>query len=1761
MEEIIEQIQTPQSEVGSFNPLGTFEEYTADKYTPSALVVNPTAMISTAFSDILKKSQQVTNQSINKSVIPESTSGGVEIENPYQAIDDLSKMYGVTGENKSEVDLSNYSRLSDGSYIPRHNYTVEGVNNDYLESLTQSTSSKFYNGAYKAGMNTLRVVAGGTAGLIYGIGNAISEGNFAALYDNDFTDLMDDWAIKERIDMPNYKSYKEVEGDFLDRVLNVNFIADDVMQGLSYLSGTIITEGIWAAATGGTSLIASASRAGLKAANRAALRGISKQGIKATSKQFLKNTKNIYKAYQRANKAGRMAQNLHNVRFLATSPTFEAMQESKGALNESIEAFETNFIEGNGRPPTINEYQRFMDDAVISANTNFLVNWAVIGASNIAILGKSMGVNLGVSKHLKDFKNRTLGLGFTPMDKFGKVTVRKANIIQKAIGNTSDVIYKPLTEAAEESIQGISSGTMQQWLDAKHNPKALNKTLSVMDALKNSVVDAATTAEGQKEAFLGFLIGIVGGGVTDFRTRGKLTPLGIGKYKVNRQFYEKNVDNYNQANAEYFKTYADPKLVDRFTKGVAIETLTEEAMDKANNDMPITATLTNKVASFQNLGLRESMDTLNDFTADLESHFDTYTESQIEEMGLDKDTFKTFKENAIENAKQEVETYKEANEFASTAIQKMRNIKGMKDSKLRDIQEAMALNIFLGKNVDAQLKQHESILKSFIKEEDLYNSEGGFRDIIEEESFTKIRELDKEIHEVDGEIARVEAKYAAIRLNIGAETATSTNQKSKAEGEVTKLDELKQREAILIQNLNNLRDKHAKLQGARKVNLDGLLEESEALTGEKLSEEDIDKSIRQLSKIYEVLESYDIRLKNGDLSETTKKSLESRKRDLETVLAEHRSLSKVYKDYQNIYIAMTDPKFLKDNNKGIANIIYSEGFDTNDRYVKDEDIDPRTLDIIEKKGKHLTDSQKYTLKVYAKILESKDLNFDMKVEETITQDIMDMIENREEVPEGIIDTIVSKMRRSQFHLMSKNEKEIYERFVSYAQADYRVKNLKKELQEWKEKFDKDTITEEEYNAKKEEIEANIEEVAEDFNFEYEYSLIVGGLQKTPYNFNKNDIFSGETVEEMYPNLINKKYEDVATVNPLNEDSTLEEILRHHITKVLNNVSHLRALSTPFDNIEDVTQFAIPSKKEIEAFRDRIEGKKNVKLTDADFDTLNRWATALGVTTEISVTDKDGNTTQEKISFLDLIKQYQAAVEGEAQVDTTLGKITNVGHYFTEIDQKNNRLYSYAQSYDKALVTTNGSDVRMSNISLKGVLSYVQGWEILSISKSKSSKSGVSIAKFDQKTNSEYFVHVRGVNGELKYIRVRTDAYNNIILHEKSAAFLSEISGLEYSPKTPTVSKYFSLMVSKADENGNTYTQSVNSDFTFAQRKTMNTEAIYKLKKGDNLQAVVDFTDPYNADLIEQIAKAETKEKVDHLKSKFYHTATVYLFTSEREFVGVLKANEVNPTKEQSKSGAAVLNIRREAIRRAENKDTKPINVKVDHVLMGRPNVELVEGEVRQVAFDTRNLQQVKGAGYVINGRVQSASKDFVQHPYLTKIKSDSTYKNKRVPFVIVNMNGQNVAYPMTLKPTQTNILAEFNEILEKHTNASELMSDINNLLIENGLPLTTYGVFLNNYQSKIEELKTSLEDAKIYPDIKFLKDGNIKTIKEFVKENATLNINITHQPTHSPKINLDLDSVNIKPIKKEATVIDAKNLEEGVSSKKQEIEDKQDENC
>lgn len=579
--------------------------------------------------------------------------------------------------NEDKININEaYSQLSDGSYITRYDEGfIKGADNERLYAEQQSTGSKWANGLGKFLGKTGVNVVGGVLGTAYGAVSAIAEGNWERIYDNEFYDFLDDQNTKMDNFAANYRTQEENDMGFFSSMGTANFWADDFLGGLSFMTGTIISESIWAAATGGTSLTTTAARTGLRASKYFNTAKALTKGVKDAQKvaRQYNRLSSIKRATDLSVKYGKAGEILNLARFTYTGAGFEAGMEARLYEKEQRENFNRDFEELNGRKPTAMEVADFENTLGNTSNALWATNMALVGTSNLAILGKTFGVSSPFRLPGKRLNRAVFGVG--ERSTFGEAGQRvateavKRNKIQKTLGFGKAVLKAPFYEGfVEEGGQAASSSAMEGYLTSRYNPS--EDVMGVAESIYEGLSHTYGSKEGWKEVGLGALIGLVGG-------EGSKVASGQGFFREARAAL-KDQDEASVQKAEEMDKNLGTKVADRIFASKLEENLAhatelqnaQEEYDAAEDQGSVMG-MANAQSKIMLTSVKNAVDFdyLDDQIQDFEAGLRVQDPAKIaDHFGIEESQVDAKIDELVQEYRDLGDSYKSAKEFADYII-------------------------------------------------------------------------------------------------------------------------------------------------------------------------------------------------------------------------------------------------------------------------------------------------------------------------------------------------------------------------------------------------------------------------------------------------------------------------------------------------------------------------------------------------------------------------------------------------------------------------------------------------------------------------------------------------------------------------------------------------------------------------------------------------------------------------------------------------------------------------------------------------------------------------------------------------------------------------------------------------------------------------------------------------------------------------------------------------------------------------------------
>lgn len=642
----------------------------------------------------------------------------------YMASDQSYKgRFNLTGPEISLED-SRY-RLGSGTWIPKYESYIPGVDNDTRLSKTQSRTEKWMRGLGKLAGKTALYGLGGVIQPFYGIYAGVSKGNFNAVFDNDFTRWLDDQDKKMDYGLAHYYNREERDMNFLQSMNTANFWSNDFLSGLAFTAGAMLSSAVYSGA-GLMNLARTGARAGVALARIG----------KAAS-----DTKKAFGAYLRAARIGqRVGKGLDAALFLGTSTSWEASVEARSMLMEAEENFRQSYRNAYGREVPYEELMRFRADNANAANAVFAANVGILSLSNIAMFGDMFGMDLGVDKFIK---RNIFGVGAERMDN-GALRAITPKKWQKIAGNTFNIIKRPVSEGLfEEGLQGVSSKSAEDWVESRYNPMAIRQNIGYMEAIKNGFKETYGSNQGWKEIGIGMIIGSVMG----VRSLG-----GIKEWSQDMSRNKGMVEAYN-TNAGALTSAAVQAIRGSMALNAQLSGLsTDNNADDIPNSRIVDKTFSDAV--FNRLRYDQEMGMLDDTKENFRTVVESIPNSDIaSDMNMTDEQVNEYKSNLIGEFNKKVDNFTMASRFADSLTD------GISNRSFNTYISNMAYNGLEAKdNLDDITNQLNRIYKTDIGTSlDIYSH----LNPDSKKALDDFRKLTDDIHKMENDISKLQQKVAS----------------------------------------------------------------------------------------------------------------------------------------------------------------------------------------------------------------------------------------------------------------------------------------------------------------------------------------------------------------------------------------------------------------------------------------------------------------------------------------------------------------------------------------------------------------------------------------------------------------------------------------------------------------------------------------------------------------------------------------------------------------------------------------------------------------------------------------------------------------------------------------------------------------------------------------------------------------------------------------------------------------------------------------
>jgi len=1681
----------------------------------------------------------------------------------------LASMLPKASKKQSFTETSNarpedlYQTLNDGTKVAKYENYIPGTNNEERLAQGQSTGEKWLHGAEKTFLKTANVVLGNTAGFVYGIGKAISDGSLSSIYDNDFVKTVDDWNTKLDYKLPNYYSEQEKNSNLLGKMGSANFWANDIIAGSAFTLGTVASEAIWAYATGGASLglrlakfgsklgttarvvegVGAATRAGQEAVSIGkTLGGLEK--MKSFVKMPLKSaaSKGIVNV-EGAIKWGKVGEKLNTWRFAATSSGAESATEAWHYKKEARENYLKSFEDMNARQPTTGEMIAFEENLANSANAVFATNVALVGGANVLFLGGSFGIKNPFKSLSNTADKKLFGIGTKTVETAGKKTVEaiKATKWQKVTGTTFGTAKNLFNEAiVEEGGQSVTTKTANKWIESTYNPKYTSQNLDLMGAVYESMGEQYGTAEGWNEIGTAAIMTMFGGGVT-----GNL--FGEGSAKINQR---RGDMAYNAAGMNTFdtETVVGNIMRDRMKMSNQLQGAQErQAEAEANGDI-VGGEVARNDSMFSRIHFNHNIKRdITEDLSDLKIGMDLMTAEQFKEQGIEESNIDAFKEQTISEYKTLSESYAKNREFAEAMTGGSNTFEGHKAADINAgfevdgnkistgdksaLVEALTYNLTMGEVTgglqnDLLSSIKKEVLGSFSNSK--FSTHLDINNILQNASKKTTKEFyaaNQEVTEARREKTALEAELVELERNKNTkEDNTVYNRRYAAlSGRIIELNnksqELEQKRNTLLHtakienpfikddiNVSTLDLDQTEGQLEELSGLIDNLEETNPVAHARIKKltEEYNKSVNQFREFNNAARALTDKKYNPKLETSF----------LSKMLNSGKSMDEFSKDFFIKTIAdyrATKSKFMSDEAEAINADVSNEDYQA----FKEDKLSEELVNSIAQKNKKRIKLLPKEQEVYNKHKADIDIA-ESKIVDAIEVD-----------PQAIIDAQIAELekeRDAKIAAIAKNKPTVNpnQKPATELKVGDRVLKQKDEYV---------TITSIDSN-----VDGSVNRVITD-----------GGVFT---NVKADPLSWALTIENTSETVVKDTTAEDAQKIQEEYDTKIEALKKGGLTatekleKRIKEAIKANKLSMTYvgDTYDDIINKE-PTKEEIAEYAEYIDKIQNSKRKDKNYAVRLNPAFATGTKADIGLTKEelvkfqalnfklaqwrmlDGAVTGEQESISDLIEilnQLKVALEKDA-TKSEVTKQESIDILETEDMRAANDAtqVSFTQVHDvvtaKMVQVEGVRMVRFSDLNIATVVDKMGATPTIIDPKGNIGKATAAlIEEFGKKEGTKFvFEGVTFTIGTKGRISVKEEEFNAVKEQLNLTPLSSSFTHGTYVP------------VYQSAEQGGEMTQA-SSDFvhksTDGAELPYTPDALYETKEGEYVRFQIRMDDSHNVYLIN---KYKASKKTNKDKKELEDNLVINTIKDDSgEVTGSLKAT--NRTENLD-----FLNIRKAAFEKVmESIRTKslivtltvPATVRVKKIILGIPNMtvrQTAEGyEPVNKDFNEETIKQVVNTGYVQNGK-STLSRDGkgVRFDFVTKISKNNP--TKKIPIIVFEYKGLKIAFPVSLISTPNSKISTIEDIMATNESDANKVKMINQALIENNIEPKQFELTDLN-PSKVAAIAKVMDSIQDFVSAEYLADKDYD-VNQLITQ-AQIAIDLTNRPIGAPKMVMDLAS-------------------------------------
>jgi hypothetical protein len=1586
-----------------------------------------------------------------------------------------------------------YDRLRSGAYVPKfRDYKGEVGNEDRL-AREQTTTEKWLNGLQKFVNKTGGYALDSVVGTVYGIFNGIAEGDFRGVWDNDFSNWIDDVNKSMDYQLPNYYTDEEKSMGFLESMTTANFWANDFLGGLAFVSGALLPEAAIALISGGSSVPISLAKMGFRSTAKAIGKKSLKESAELLSKKALTKIDDVtkfnkietatdsYRALQRANFGKKTGDVLNTGRFLVQSSNFEAGMEARHNFHEAVDTFIAEFEEKNGRQPTYDELKGFTEDATSAANWVYTGNMAILSVSNAAMFGKTFNLFPGLSTRINNVGNNLIGLG-VKRGKAGKMALQNSNRLQRLAGNTYKVLSKPAVEGLyEEGLQGVAGSTMQNYLEAKYNPDS-EEVYGVWSAMTDAFAHQYGSKEGWKEMGIGMLIGF---GAPMLQ---KQAPPGLfsNSYRSKRKSLQAGVDATNKTRSSILSRINDATALDNFAK---------KAKSKADNGQDVS--VDNAIINAQYIKASENYRSNGQMKADFDAVVDNMelTSDQITEIG-GVENVEVYKQSLKDGFRTDLKNHT----FAKKSVASLGLDRTLKDTpgNIAEIGDAVYMSIMTGKGALERNRIIASQIDSLIGSDGVFNYLEHFNNLSKDskEAYSELKKKKRQRKAAKDRAEKYGRELAGVSTNLKREFTDETKK--------NRFDEASAKRVKAQQEINRLDEEI----GSLEVQIESTKEVSNMDISQTVS---IDANTHNITEMVEQLDKLE------DFAKSLKET--GRTQDYEMLMGlteDFKMNSDAHREMNNMVRKMYDTNFFSTKEgKGLKKMVTGKPYKLSEEFRKiirenDAVIDKSLQmvgfrntgktaeelieDLLGPNNEALSEREKYRLESIirlqlgyqklnnrleeitgeTRIPEAKKDGATSPLEgDTITLARRLNTDNQDlgsvEVLNKLINQIITELDRINLSVGRVNQDKIDSLKSQIEELESKKKDL---LQKEKESLDSYTpleeITEEEFK-----------DFTDNKKVSQERLVDIANKVKKGEKLSKNEKDIRKANSEAIEKLLETESSKIESeINKLRDELDLTE--RSRAIKIVNS--------------EDYKRLEELNKKKVE---ETLTEEETLELEELEED-IDQWITISGVVA-------DG------LRLSSLLEQRAVLKNTEVRPLENVGTVTSQ-ESLDEVDIKDKTDKVYAtigQTYDSVIAVGSKMSDGSPAIEISGI-------------------------------NPNQLAEELGFD-----IEFEVSEQNTILISPETQQRINSESPLSILPTNKNLTTNYSVVLkTTVDKDGNQATQPLVSRFVEEFGETMVPGEIYNTFEGEEVTLEVDASDDFNKKLIAKYKDAgKNKKKQEAALNEMRKRLVIRVKDPRGNFVSVLKSKRSKGAKDSGYDKLA--SVRDRIIANQEVLDDilsggvvsgkdlgiEPITVK--KIYPGHPNFNFTRNEDGTVSIDSKlltpqDIEKIDDIGYIENGEPKTRqNRGDIDFTFLNKKLRDKS--GRKFPFVVFNIGSRRVAYPVTITEEQLEGLDEFEAIYSARTNLVDKANALNKFMASRGVDIKQQGnafIAIGKHNINDEFFSKKLAQLKSIQYFRSLESwtDNKSSLEGLLGSGVSIDINLS-KPLHSPKMQLDFSNI------------------------------------